>query len=67
MERYSKEGEQRRSVKLLQRQLAKRFGQLPAWVNLRLEQATLLELEQWSLQILEVKRLEKVFEPNGEN
>jgi hypothetical protein len=47
---------------LLSRLLRQRFGELPAWANSRLQQATVEQLEQWSLRVLEAPRLEQVFE-----
>ncbi len=46
---------------MLRRLLEKRFGELPNWVNVRLEQATAPELEYWSLKLLDMTRLEDVF------
>jgi hypothetical protein len=64
-ERYTKVGEQRGEqsgkTMMLRRLLEKRFGDLPPWVNARLEQARLPELEQWSLQLLDAACLEDVF------
>ena len=54
-------GEQRAKITMLRRLLEKRFGELPNWVNVRLEQATAPELERWSLTFLDVTRLEDVF------
>jgi hypothetical protein len=46
---------------LLKRQLGRRCGELPAWVDERLEQASREELEGWADRVLEAKRLEDVF------
>jgi len=54
-------GEQRANIMMLRRLLEKRFGELPNWVNVRLEQATAPELEYWSLKLLDMTRLEDVF------
>jgi predicted transposase YdaD len=61
-QRGIKIGEQRGESMLLRRQLEKRFGELPSWVTTRLTQATPQELEQWSLRIFEVNKLEQLFE-----
>lgn len=55
-------GEQRGEATLLRRLLEKRFGKLPSWVTARLAQATSQELEQWSLRIFEVNKLEELFD-----
>ena len=64
-ERYTQRGEQRgkqrANITMLSRLLKKRFGELPNWVHVRLEQATVPELEHWSLKLLDVTRLEDVF------
>jgi len=46
---------------ILQHLLEKRFGNLPNWVYEQIEQAQSDQLEQWSLQILEVDKLEELF------
>ena len=43
------------------RLLEKRFGKLPETLQIRLEQATLTELEQWSLELLTANCLEDIF------
>jgi len=60
-EEYQK-GKEQGISHLLSRQLRQRFGDLPAWANHRLQQATVEQLEQWSLRVLEALRLEQVFE-----
>jgi len=55
------QGEQHGQAMMLQRLLEKRFGNLPSWVNSRLEQASPQELEQWSLQLFDATSLEGVF------
>ena len=55
------QGEQHGQAMMLQRLLEKRFGNLPSWVNSRLEQANPQELEQWSLQLFDATSLEGVF------
>jgi predicted transposase YdaD len=51
------EGERLVVTRLLER----RFGKLPAVVQTRLEQATLTELEQWSVELLAANCLEDIF------
>lgn len=53
-------GEQRGKL-LLQKQLEKRFGELPLWTINRLEQANSQQLEHWGLQIFDAQRLEEIF------
>ncbi len=56
------EGHQQGESHLLSRQLHRRFGELPAWASHRLQQATVEQLERWSLRVLEAPRLEQVFD-----
>ena len=46
---------------VITRLLEKRFGQLPYSLRIRLEQATLTELEQWSMELLSATCLEDIF------
>jgi hypothetical protein len=46
--------------KVLQAQLKKRFGRLSAWAQTRLEEATVEQIEAWSLKLLHAKKLEDV-------
>ena len=48
-------------AKLLRRQLTRRFGSLPLWVEERLGNATEAELESWADRILESRNLNDVF------
>jgi hypothetical protein len=57
LERGRQEGE----VAVLRRLLTRRFGVLPTWVEERLTQASLQELERWTDRILEARQLEEVF------
>ena len=59
--RGEKRGKKKGEISLLQRLLEKRFGRLPSWVKMRLEKATLKELDTWSLQIFDANSLEDVF------
>ena len=56
------QGEQHGKAMMLHRLLEKRFGSLPLWVNSRLEQASVQQLEQWSLRLFDAASLEDVFE-----
>ena len=47
---------------LLLRQLRRRFGELPDWVQPRLQQAPSEQLERWGERLLEVDTLEALFE-----
>jgi len=57
------EGRQAEAVRLLQRQLTRRFGALPAWAEARLLQTDTETLESWAERLLEAPRLEDVFAP----
>jgi predicted transposase YdaD len=56
------EGHKQGEFHLLSRLLRQRFGELPAWANSRLQQASVEQLERWSLRVLEAQRLEQVFD-----
>ena len=56
------EGRQEGERKLLQRQLAHRFGDLPEWATARLAQADLEALEGWAERVLDAGTLEEVFQ-----
>jgi hypothetical protein len=51
------EGERLVVTRLLER----RFGKLPVTLQARLEQATLIELEQWSVDLLTATCFEDIF------
>jgi len=51
-------------ARLLLRQLQKRFGELPAWVPPRVEQAPPAQLESWGERLFDVRSLDELF--NGE-
>ena len=55
------EGEARGEAKLLRKQLTRRFGPLPAWVETRLTDANEKQLETWALRLLETRSLAEVF------
>jgi hypothetical protein len=57
-------------MEVLQAQLTRRFGRLPAWSKERLESATPRQLEAWALKVLDAKKLEDVLgkpAANGRN
>ena len=54
-------GEARGEAKLLRKQLTRRFGPLPAWVEKRLTDANEEQLETWALRLLETRSLAEVF------
>ena len=56
------EGLQQGKVALLERQLSKRFGPLNESTRSRLNNATLLQLEDWAERILDAPTLKDVFE-----
>ncbi|GAB3314555.1 hypothetical protein GCM10027428_15730 [Haliea atlantica] len=47
---------------VLERQLTRRFGELPAWATERLASATAQQLEAWADEVLVAGSLEEVFE-----
>ena len=57
-EEERREGE----TQLLIRQLSKRFGPLPSWVQNKFLQADNEKLELWSERILDAKTLAEVFD-----
>jgi len=46
---------------LVRRQLARRFGVLPAWAEQHIAAADTTALEQWGLRLLDATSLEEVF------
>ncbi len=48
---------------LLRRQLRRRFEDLPDWIDQRLAQASVQQLESWGDRLLDAERLEDVFSP----
>ncbi len=58
LERGRLEGE----VRILSRQLSRRFDQLPNWVPERLQKAGTKELERWSDRVLIADSLNAVFD-----
>jgi hypothetical protein len=55
------EGLQEGEGRLLRRQLTRRFGELPLWVEARLAEAKPEQLEHWGERILDASTLESVF------
>lgn len=55
------EGRMEGEARLLARLLSRRFGELPAWVGLRLNSASETELAVWSEAVLDAKALDEVF------
>ncbi|MBK7000650.1 MAG: DUF4351 domain-containing protein [Rhodoferax sp.] len=62
MEQGMQQGIQQGECSLLVRQLTRRFGALPEWVNTRLKQAHTDLLETWGERVLDAKSLEEVFD-----
>ena len=58
----AQEAELEAEAKLLRRLFKKRFGELPEWVDERLESAETDELEQWAENFVDADTLEDVFE-----
>lgn len=56
------EGQFEATISMLNRQLTKKFDDLPSWVDTKLQQASLLELEQWIDNILFAQTLDDVFQ-----
>jgi hypothetical protein len=56
------QGRHQGEANLLRRQLLRRFGPLPSWVDQRLEQASDAELGVWAERVLDAERLEDIFD-----
>jgi len=61
IEQGLQQGRREGEATVVRRLLTRRFGPLPAWVEARLAQASLQDLEQWADRILEAQQLEAVF------
>jgi hypothetical protein len=61
IEKGLQQGMQQGEALLLRRLLVRRFGALPLWVESRLAEAALVELEAWGDAVLDAKSLEDVF------
>jgi flagellar biosynthesis/type III secretory pathway protein FliH len=55
------QGLQKGEVAVLRRQLHKRFGELPKEIELRLNNATLAQLEVWADRVLDARTVEEIF------
>lgn len=60
-EKGLQQGLQQGNTRVLRRQLRKRFGDLPDWVETSLLQGTPAQLERWAEQLLDAETLEAVF------
>jgi hypothetical protein len=61
MKRGHEQGMQQGIALTLRRQLRRRFGEPPAWVETKLQEGTSPQLEQWADQLLDADTLEAVF------
>ena len=55
------EGRQEGEAALLKRLLARRFGALPDAVQVRLTTATIDQLEEWAISVLDAESLDEIF------
>ncbi len=60
-EKGKQEGLQLGEMTVIKRQIIRRFGEIPAWVEECLAKATVHEMEQWAERILDASSLEDVF------
>ncbi|MEO5334417.1 MAG: DUF4351 domain-containing protein, partial [Magnetococcus sp. YQC-5] len=60
-ERGRQDGIQIGEAKILTRQLQRRFGELPMWVNEKLAKADSPTLEEWGLRFVDATTLDSVF------
>ncbi|MBF0173419.1 MAG: DUF4351 domain-containing protein [Magnetococcales bacterium] len=56
-----KKGHRNGEAAMLMRQLQRRFGPIPEWVNEKIATADLTSLEEWSLRVLDAQSLNEVF------
>jgi hypothetical protein len=61
MRRGHEQGVQQGIALTLRRQLRRRFGEPPDWVEAKLREGTPPQLEQWADQLLDAETLEAVF------
>jgi hypothetical protein len=61
MQQGMQQGLQKGEVAVLRRQLHKRFGELPEEIELRLNNATLAQLEVWADRVLDARTVEEIF------
>ena len=62
LEKGLDEGRAQGAALLLQRQLSRRFGELPPWALQRITKATQVELERWGERVLDAESLTAVFD-----
>ncbi len=55
------EGESEGELKLLRKQLIRRFGTLPEWADAKLAAADSAQLETWGERVLEAATLDEIF------
>lgn len=60
--REYKRGVQTGELKLLRRQIEKRFGPLPKWAEERLSNASEQQIEELALRLLDVSQLEELLD-----
>ncbi|MDU9049897.1 MAG: DUF4351 domain-containing protein [Candidatus Electrothrix sp. Rat3] len=65
LKKYFDQGRQEGELRVLLRQLRRRFGELPSWAEERLRQASSAMLETWSERILTASTLDEVFSEGG--
>jgi predicted transposase/invertase (TIGR01784 family) len=65
LKKYFDQGRQEGELRVLLRQLRRRFGELPGWAEERLRQASSAMLETWSERILTASTLDEVFSEGG--
>jgi len=63
-DRGFKKGLMQGEVRLIARQLKQRFGDLPAWVEQRLQMATESDLARWADAVLSAESLESILGPS---
>ncbi|MBF0144772.1 MAG: DUF4351 domain-containing protein [Magnetococcales bacterium] len=56
-----KKGHRNGEAAMLMRQLQRRFGPIPEWVNEKMATADLTSLEEWSLRFVDAQSLNEVF------
>ncbi|MBF0136211.1 MAG: DUF4351 domain-containing protein [Magnetococcus sp. DMHC-1] len=61
------DGERDGEAKVLTRQLQRRFGNLPAWVQEKIAAAEPSSLENWSLRFVDAQSLDEVFSENNKD
>jgi len=59
------EGQRKGEATLLRRQLEARFGPLPSWVDSRLAEASLEQIETWGVELLSAHSLDSLLGPKS--